>query len=333
MPISSRPSRLARAITLATHSPSARREYIFYGTLFLLLVVYFCMIVWSALGLTQFSFSTDNLDRALEDLRTSLTLEPQLDFVTLTDLQVNFMLYLPFGVLTALVLLRLVRPNWLRAWMIAGLLVGPLVSLAMETMQLFAWKRHPDVFDLLMNSLGYLCGYLSALLLRHATAVAWSRAWCARLLTAACGVVALCYYFAHLYVVWVPFGSDRLYRRGMIQFVRRFDLGHVRTYFEMPSTYELYSLTLKFGLFGLGVAMTVAWLRLSLWGRHPVRKLAVMVPVVVAMFALALPGNLGTFLFGANPVHTILHYLMSGLFGALAGWVLTAYPGSDLSRR
>lgn len=66
------------------------------------------------------------------------------------DLASNFLLYLPLGLLVPWVFIR-------RRWL--GLVLGPLLSLLLETAQLAARNRTGSLTDCTMNTLGFLVGY------------------------------------------------------------------------------------------------------------------------------------------------------------------------------
>jgi glycopeptide antibiotics resistance protein len=80
-----------------------------------------------------------------------------------------------FGPIGLLLLLLLGRSRW---W--AALLIGPLLSLAIETAQLFIPGRVSDVRDLVSNSIGAVLGVVAGLLITWPAAVRRRRASRAR---------------------------------------------------------------------------------------------------------------------------------------------------------
>jgi len=84
---------------------------------------------------------------------------PSLDWIHYSDIEfaANVAMFGPIGLL---LLLLLGRSRW---W--AALLAGPLLSLAIETAQLFIPGRVSDVRDLVSNSLGAVLGVVAGLVI------------------------------------------------------------------------------------------------------------------------------------------------------------------------
>ena len=79
------------------------------------------------------------------------------------DMEANLIGYMPLGLLG---FAAAVRSGWrLRPALLLGLLLGPLLSFAMETLQFFLPGRVPSLSDLALNSAGGVLGALLGLLL------------------------------------------------------------------------------------------------------------------------------------------------------------------------
>jgi glycopeptide antibiotics resistance protein len=90
---------------------------------------------------------------------------PSLDWIRYSDIEfaANVAMFGPIGLF---LLLLLGRSRW---WM--ALLAGPLLSLGIETAQLFIPGRVPDVRDLVSNSLGAVLGVVAGLVITWPAAV------------------------------------------------------------------------------------------------------------------------------------------------------------------
>jgi glycopeptide antibiotics resistance protein len=71
----------------------------------------------------------------------------------LRDITTNVLLYLPLGVFLALAVCYR-RPRFVTPWLV----IGPLVSLVMESGQTFI-GRYPDAVDIVTNTTGYILGF------------------------------------------------------------------------------------------------------------------------------------------------------------------------------
>jgi VanZ family protein len=80
------------------------------------------------------------------------------------DVSINVLGYGPLGFLLALALLR---TGWPRSAVPVAALVGTLLSLGMEYLQIYLPQRIPSNLDLLLNAAGALSGALLAALLEH----------------------------------------------------------------------------------------------------------------------------------------------------------------------
>jgi glycopeptide antibiotics resistance protein len=95
---------------------------------------------------------------------------PSLDWISYSDIEftANVAMFGPIGLL---LLFLLGRGRW---W--AALLAGPLLSLAIETAQLFIPGRVSDVRDLMSNSLGAVLGVVAGLVITWPAAMRRRRA-------------------------------------------------------------------------------------------------------------------------------------------------------------
>src|SRR5437868_6879032 len=84
------------------------------------------------------------------------------------DVVSNVIAYVPLGVLLAW---KLRPPMSASAALVAATLGGALLSLGVETLQMFLPSRVPSVVDLLMNSAGTLAGATAALLLQSSLGI------------------------------------------------------------------------------------------------------------------------------------------------------------------
>lgn len=89
------------------------------------------------------------------------------------DVTINVLGYAPMGFLLALALLR---TGWPRSAVPLAALVGTLLSLGMEYLQIYLPQRVPSNLDLVLNAAGALSGALLAALLERLGAIdRWSR--------------------------------------------------------------------------------------------------------------------------------------------------------------
>lgn len=89
------------------------------------------------------------------------------------DVNTNIAGYAPFGFLMALAMLR---SGWSRGAVPIAFLVGTLLSLSMEFIQIYLPRRVPSNMDLVLNSAGTLLGALVAALLEKLGAIdRWSQ--------------------------------------------------------------------------------------------------------------------------------------------------------------
>ena len=88
------------------------------------------------------------------------------------DIATNVVGYAPLGFLLVLAMLR---SGWGRGAVLLATLVGMLLSLVMEFLQIYLPRRVPSNLDLLLNAAGTLAGALSAALLERLGAIdRWS---------------------------------------------------------------------------------------------------------------------------------------------------------------
>jgi glycopeptide antibiotics resistance protein len=116
------------------------------------MLVYAGLIVLVSLFPSEFRTDDGNVAWRLEVLRRSFTTFPR-ELHSLRDLATNFILYVPLGVLAAMVVPGRGWARWL------GLLIGAVLSAGMETAQIFT-TRYPSFWDLLMNAGGHVIGFV-----------------------------------------------------------------------------------------------------------------------------------------------------------------------------
>lgn len=240
---------------------------------------------------------------------------PWPEFITREDVLVNIAAYVPLGLLLA-VALRARFPRG-RAVLLAAVL-SALVSLAMETVQMFIPSRIASNLDLLANAAGALLGAIAALLLSPRRfpgerLVAWRDRVFAPGAAADAGiVVVLLWLVSHLNPVAQAFGT-----------------GNLRATFELPAYFihtpqrllSAEALVVFFNLIGLG-------LLIGALTRDMARALAVTVIVVAA--GLALRTVAGVILFDAPGP---LVWLTPGVAMGLLLGLLLLIPLMGLSRR
>lgn len=113
-----------------------------------LTALYVVLIIVVALVPSKVDLSMQNVTHQIARARAPSTRHWNLHAVR--DAATNVLLFLPLGLLAALALPPSHRP---------GVLLGPLLSLAVELCQLGTVDRYADVLDLTTNSSGYLLGY------------------------------------------------------------------------------------------------------------------------------------------------------------------------------
>ncbi len=119
-------------------------------------LAYLGVVAWITLGPQPFSGGSDSMVwRALRFLRRfELT-----DWVTYSGIEFtgNVLMFLPIGLFF---LLLLGRRNW---WV--AIIVGVILTVAIETAQRFLPDRVSDIRDIVANSVGALVGVVVALIL------------------------------------------------------------------------------------------------------------------------------------------------------------------------
>ncbi|MBS0293206.1 MAG: VanZ family protein [Proteobacteria bacterium] len=129
------------------------------------------------------------------------------------DVGLNLAGYAPLGFLLALALLR---TGWPRAAVPVAALAGALLSLSMETLQIYLPRRVPSNMDLALNASGALAGALAAALLERLGAIArWSRfreSWFVPQARGALVLLAL-WPWALLFPAALPFGLGQVWDR------------------------------------------------------------------------------------------------------------------------
>lgn len=129
------------------------------------------------------------------------------------DIATNVVGYAPLGFLLVLALLR---SGWPRGAVLAATLVGTLLSLAMEFLQIYLPRRVPSNLDLLLNAAGTLAGALSAALLERLGAIdRWSDFRARWFVPDASGAIVLLalWPLALLFPAAVPFGLGQVLER------------------------------------------------------------------------------------------------------------------------
>jgi VanZ family protein len=140
-------------------------------------------------------------------------LAPWPRYITLEDLLINVAAYMPLGLLLAVALRHRLSMRW--AVLTASLLCF-LLSLAMESVQMFLPSRISSNVDLLTNATGGLFGAMAApLLLPAGLPGRWIAAWRERLFApdtvSDAGLVVVCLWLVtHLHPVAQLFGTGNL---------------------------------------------------------------------------------------------------------------------------
>ena len=152
---------------------------------------------WRIQGIAPWSFLTSPLPK----------------YWTGFDVASNVLGYAPLGFLGCLAVLRQ-RPGWPALWLVT--LAAMLLSLLMESLQMFLPMRVPSNVDLALNTLGALAGALVARVLAAWGLVAhWSRwrdRWFVQDASGALVLLAL-WPLALMFPVSVPFGLGQVFER------------------------------------------------------------------------------------------------------------------------
>lgn len=172
-----------------------------------LALIYAALIVYASL----YPFS-DWRDQGMEPWL--FLLAPPAHYWTRFDVVINVLGYMPLGGLLAL---SAVRSHLRRPWLLATvILLGPLLSLTMESLQAYLPMRVPSREDFLLNSVGAWAGAAGVLLLSQWGAIdRWSRLrrrWFVD--DARGGLVLLATWpLALLFPPPVPFGVGQVFER------------------------------------------------------------------------------------------------------------------------
>jgi VanZ family protein len=206
-----------------------------------------------------------------EEIRRFLT-APWPRYITLEDVLINIGAYVPLGFLLARALMR--RTGNPSAVLLAALL-ATLLSLAMETVQMFMPSRIASNVDVLTNGLGGLIGALAAPLFSRTRLLGlrlarWRRTWFVYGSGADMGLVLLC--------LWLV---TQLHPTAQL-----FGTGNVRGTFELPVLFihtPALLLTAEAAVAGfnvLGIGLIVVALT-----REPKRRGPVLAALLGAGFA------------------------------------------------